>query len=41
MTSRTGMLGTNDIKNNVFEILLAGNIVHTKDNKIGIKHSQN
>ena len=37
----TNMPSTNDTKNMFLEILLAPNIVHSKDNEIARKHSQN
>ena len=39
--SMTNMPSTNDTKNMFLEILLAPNIVHSKDNEIARKHSQN
>ena len=39
--SMTNMPSTNDTKNMFLEILLAPNIVHSKDNEITRKHYQN
>ena len=41
ITSMANMPSTNDTKNMSLEILLALNIVRSKDNKIAWKHSQN
>ena len=40
-TSMTNMPSTNDTKNMSLEILLALNIVSSKDNETSWKHSQN